>query len=237
MAARLTRLWAPAAACVAALLAPPAPAAECRVHDPELQGTYVGGCVGGLADGVGHAVGAAAEYRGEFKAGMKHGKGVKRWFASGDIYEGEFAEDRRHGFGVYTWGPRSPWAGERYRGGFVNDRRHGYGTYTWPWGDSYTGPWENDAIVGPPTPMMQARAKTRAALVAALRTPGLRVCREMPVGIAQREWIRGTVIESQGERIAVRIDDPGRHDHVLQNVPLEQGLIVWDAIEGWLPCR
>lgn len=49
-------------------------AADCRVIDPELQGTYAGGCRKGLAHGEGVAIGSA-EYRGGFRNGMKHGAG------------------------------------------------------------------------------------------------------------------------------------------------------------------
>lgn len=81
----------------------------CKVLDPELQGTYAGGCVNGLADGSGEATGTA-RYQGAFKAGKKHGKGVKTWPDTGDRYEGDFVEDRKQGAGTYVWGSRSAWA-------------------------------------------------------------------------------------------------------------------------------
>jgi hypothetical protein len=206
---------------------------ECRVLDPELRGSYAGPCVNGLAEGEGSAVGTA-EYQGEFKAGCKHGKGAKTW-PNGDRYEGEFVEDRKEGVGAYTWG-RGPWQGERYEGSFVNDRRHGFGVYRYATGDVYTGPWERDLATGPPTPMMQARAKFEQEARAAVAKEGQKVCREMPVGIALRDWVRGVVVAVAPDKVAVRIDDPGKHAHVLANVETRQGDVVWDAPQAWTPC-
>ena len=205
----------------------------CRVLDPELQGGYSGPCVAGMADGFGSAVGTA-EYRGEFKAGRKHGKGIKTW-ANGDRYEGEFAEDRKHGTGFYTWG-RGPWAGERYQGAYQDDRRHGTGTYRWNTGDVYAGPWENDAAVGSPTPMMLARQKFEEEAREAVAKNGQRVCREVQVGIAERDWIRGTVVAIVPQGIGVRIEDPGAQVHIVNTIEARKGEVVWDTPAAWVPC-
>src|SRR5487761_2731539 len=88
------RLSASICGCIAFLLMASALAqthASCKVLDPELQGTYVGGCKNGLADGYGEASGTA-HYEGQFKAGRKDGKGVKTW-PDGDRYDGEFVAD------------------------------------------------------------------------------------------------------------------------------------------------
>jgi len=201
-------------------------AQPCRVLDPELQKTYAGPCADGLAEGEGYAAGAA-EYRGGFRAGRKHGKGVKTW-ANGDRYEGEFVADARHGTGRYTWG-RGPWAGERYEGGYANDRRHGFGTYRWQTGDVYAGPWENDVATGPPTPMMQARARFEEEARRAVAKEGTRVCRELPVGIGAWEWVRGTVV-GVSEKIAVRIDVAGEQHEA------RQGEVVLEDPALWIPC-
>ena len=208
-------------------------ARTCRVLDPELQRTYAGPCVGGLAEGEGFAAGTA-EYRGGFRAGRKHGKGVKRW-PSGDRYEGEFAGDARHGTGVYVWG-RGPWAGERYEGGYANDRRHGFGTYRWQTGDVYAGPWQNDVATGPPTPMMQARAKFEEEARRAVAKEGTRVCREMPVGIGHWDWVTGTVVALSGNLVAIRIDDPGKQPHAIAGAEVRKGDVVWDPPLFWTPC-
>jgi hypothetical protein len=211
----------------------PSWAQQCRVIDPELQGSYAGPCVNGLAEGLGSAVGAA-RYRGEFKAGLKHGKGEKLW-PSGDVYEGEFANDRKHGTGTYTWG-RGPWAGERYEGGYRDDMRDGVGTYRWNTGDVYAGTWEKDRITGAATPMMLAHAKFEQEARAAVAKEGQKVCREMPIGIAESDWIRGVVVGVSPQGVGVRIDDPGRQPHVVGNTETRAGEVVWDVPSAWIPC-
>lgn len=181
----------------------------------------------GLAEGEGVALGGA-EYRGAFKAGRKHGKGVKTW-PNGDRYEGEFAADYKEGYGSYEWG-RGAWDGERYDGSFAADRRQGYGIYWWASGDVYAGPWENDRPTGPPTEMMRSRARFSAEALAALAKPGQRVCREMSVGIAERDWVRGVVVEVEAGHVGVRIEDPGRNNH------FPRGDVFWDLPESWTPC-
>ncbi|MGH8629137.1 MAG: MORN repeat-containing protein [Burkholderiales bacterium] len=212
---------------VSLLAASPAIAQNCKVLDPELQRTHSGPCVDGLAEGEGSASGSA-EYRGGFKAGRKHGKGVKTW-PNGDRYEGEFVEDRREGAGAYTWG-RGPWEGERYEGGYRDDKRHGHGTYRWPSGDVYSGPWEDDRVSGVGTEMMRARAKYAAEARAAVAREGQKVCREMPVGIGGRDWVRGVVVAIEVDHVGVRIDDPGAHAH------FPRGEVVWDLARSWTPC-
>lgn len=209
-----------------------AAAQTCRVLDPELQQSYQGDCRQGLAEGQGEARGTA-EYRGEFRAGRKHGRGVKTW-PSGDRYEGEFADDRRHGVGVYAWG--GPWAGESYTGGYVADRRHGFGTYRWPTGDGYAGPWENDVPVGPPTVEMLSRSRMDKERQVAVARVGVKLCRQLTVGIAERDWIRGVVVEVTGDKVGVRIDDPGRYQHVLGGISVTRGSVIRDAFTQWTPC-
>jgi hypothetical protein len=212
-----------------------AAAAPCKVFDPELQGSYTGGCSEGLAEGYGEARGTA-HYQGEFRGGRKHGKGVKTWPASGDRYEGEFVEDRKEGTGIYTWGRRSPYAGQRYTGGFLNDRRHGYGVLEWPNGERYVGPWEHDAITGPLSKSMIAGARMAAEHAVVVGRRGTRVCREMQIGIATREWVRGTVIQADGDRITIRIDEPGRFEHRIGDQVLKKGETVSDLMQSWTPC-
>ena len=211
------------------------PGAGCKVLDPELQGSYYGVCKYGLADGPGEARGTAF-YRGEFRAGRKHGRGLKSWPTTGDRYEGDFVDDRKEGTGTYIWGRRSPSPGEKYTGQWLKDRRHGAGTYEWPNGDRYTGPWQNDAITGPPTQAMIARARAHAERVAAVGKVGASVCREMDVGIAVVDRVRGTVVAVQGESITVRIDDAGNFQHVIANREIAKGESVSDASSLWVPC-
>jgi hypothetical protein len=208
---------------------------NCVVLDPELQGSYIGGCRDGLAEGYGEAIGAA-EYKGGFRAGRKHGKGTKIWPSSGDRYEGEFSDDRKEGAGTYIWGPRSASAGEKYTGGFLNDRRDGSGIYEWPSGDRYAGTWKNDIITGQPTPQMFVRARAYGELAAAVGIPETKVCREMTVGIGTRDWVRGTVLTVEADKIVVRIDDAGRFQHTIAGSPIGKGGIVRDAPQFWTPC-
>lgn len=215
------------------LAAFPAFAQSCKVLDPELQGSYAGPCLNGLAEGAGSARGIAA-YEGEFRAGRKHGQGVKTW-PNGDRYEGAFAEDRKEGNGKYSWGS-GPWAGESYEGPYVNDRRHGEGVYRWPTGDVYQGPWLEDAIAGYATPMMLAQRKHAEEAKRAVAREGVKVCREMRIGIALGEWIRGTVVGVKGEEVGVRVDDAGKGRHVIAGLELQAGDIVWDTPRAWVPC-
>ena len=209
--------------------------ANCVVLDPELQGRYFGGCKDGLAEGYGQAIGMA-EYKGGFRAGRKHGKGTKIWPSSGDRYEGEFRDDQKDGVGTYTWGPRSVWAGEKYAGGYLNDWRHGSGVYEWPSGDRYSGTWKNDVITGKPTPQMFVRARAQGEMAAAVGVPGTKVCREMTVGVGTRDWVRGTVLTVEADKLVVRIDDAGKFQHTIAGFPIGKTGIVRDAPQFWTPC-
>jgi len=205
----------------------------CRVLDVELQESYAGPCVDGLAEGYGLAQGTA-RYEGEFRAGLKHGKGVKLW-PNGDRYAGEFVDDRKEGAGTYTWG-RGPWAGERYEGTYLDDRRHGHGVYRWPSGDVYSGPWDKDLIAGPGTPMMAARMKYEEEARAAVARVGQKVCREVPVGIGERDWVSGVVVELTQDKVAVRLDDAGKQPHVVGGIELRVNETTWDEPQAWTPC-
>lgn len=204
----------------------------CKVLDPELQSSYAGPCVNGYAEGEGRASGTAA-YEGGFKAGRKHGRGVKTW-PNGDRYAGDFVDGRKEGRGTYAWG-KGPWEGESYEGEYRNDLREGDGTYRWPTGDVYRGPWAADRIAGYATPMMLAQRKHREEAMKAVGRKGQRVCREMPLGIALTEWVRGEVVGVSGDQVAVRVDDPG-HRQVVAGVELEPGDVVWDKLLAWQPC-
>ena len=216
-----------------AALSFPSWAVACRVIDPELQGGYAGPCVHGLAEGEGYATGIAT-YRGGFKAGMKDGHGVKTW-PNGDRYEGGFAADRKQGEGTYTWG-RGPWEGERYHGEFEDDKRNGYGVYHYASGDVYKGQWKDDVPTGAPTPMMLAQRKFREESRKAVAKIGQKVCRAMQVGIGGHEWVRGTVVALSGDKVGVRIDDPGHFGETISGVEIRKGEVAWDAPYGWTPC-
>jgi hypothetical protein len=214
-------------------------AQTCTVLDPELVGTYAGGCKDGYADGTGQASGIAT-YSGEFRSGRKHGRGVKRW-PWGDLYEGDFIDDRKQGSGIYTWSVDGPWSGERYSGGFEADNRDGFGTYVWPTGEAYNGHWLQDQMVGPAPPALldkiAAHARADAEVMATMARPGVRVCRPMRIGIGTDDWISGEVMAAKGFAINIRIEDPGRFSTTLNGVNLLRGATIWDVAPSWIPCR
>ena len=81
-----------------------------------------------------------------------------------------------------------------------------------------------------------ARSVAETATVAAVARPGARVCREMQVGIAERDWVRGVVVDANGSRVTVRIDDPGRFTHQIGGSAVAQGATVKDDAIAWTPC-
>ena len=212
-------------------------AQACAVTDSELVGSYEGGCKNGKADGTGTAKGLAT-YVGEFRDGMKHGKGVKTW-PWGDQYEGEFANDAKHGKGIYTWGGRSAWTGQRYEGNYINDKRNGFGIYDWPTGDRYTGPWKDDAMVGPPTPMMIARGRALKEHMIAMAKQNIKLCREATLGIGLRERIEGLTqgINPQTLQVAVKVTKLGESPLVIAGNTIKVGEIVWDEPLEWTLCH
>ena len=80
-----------------------------------------------------------------------------------------------------------------------------------------------------------ARALAESATVAVAR-PGIKVCRAFQVGLVERDWIRGEVVDLRGDSIAVRIADAGKFPHSLNSVAVERGTVVWDAPSAWIPC-
>ena len=176
-----------------------------------------------------------ADRIGYFVNDKAHGKGVY-YFANADRYEGDFVEDRKEGTGTYVWGPRSPWAGQRYSGGYLKDLRNGQGVYEWPNGDRYAGTWVNDRIAGAPTRGMIARGRMYAELAAVVGREGAKVCRELEVGVGTRDIVRGTVTAVDGESISVRIDDPGKFDHMIGDRAVRKGAIITELLKFWMPC-
>lgn len=81
-----------------------------------------------------------------------------------------------------------------------------------------------------------ARAVNDSATQAAVAKPGAKVCRTIQVGIAERDWVRGVVMEVSAGKIGVRIEEPGRFPNVLNGTAVVRGALVWDATPGWTPC-
>jgi hypothetical protein len=207
-------------------------AADCRVIDPELQGSYEGGCRNGLANGYGTARGSAA-YQGEFRKGLKDGKGVKTW-PWGDRYEGEFLDDRRSGKGMYTWGAGSPWAGERYVGDYVADEREGFGTYYWPNGDRFDGVWKHDRRYGYSV-MEQRRQAADAARTEALK-PGAQVCSWGHVGIAYNILRVGTIEKMETHALQVRLVRLEGLPVAVSSSNLQPGMLLNGIAADWTLC-
>ena len=196
-------------------------APACKVADPELIGDFTGACdTEGYATGPGAARGSA-EYVGDFRRGLKHGRGVKIW-PTGDRYVGEFVDDMKQGYGIYAFGAGTPWAGDRYLGQYVKDKRHGPGVYRWGNGDSFAGEWDNDRFLGVATPMQQLQQAHAKEVAAAVKKPGIRVCRDETVGIAGNRRILGTVESVEGDRLRIRLDD---------------GSVRLDDFFNWVPCN
>jgi len=78
--------------------------------------------------------------------------------------------------------------------------------------------------------MMLARKKYEAEAREAVAKEGTRVCRELAVGIGSWEWARGVVVKVDGEKIGVRVDDPGKHGQY------KAGEVTSDAPTAWIPC-
>ncbi len=183
---------------------------KCMVLDPELQKSYAGGCKDGKAEGQGKAEGSA-------------------------VYSGEFHEGRKHGRGVKTW----PWGGDRYEGEFANDRRNGYGLYVWASGDSYAGPWKDDAVAGRATPMMIARFRATNESLAAMSKPGVKLCHESNVGAGFKEWTEGEAqsVDQGTRRVSVRVTRLGPTPLVVAGTRVAIGDVVWDDPLNWIPCN
>lgn len=80
------------------------------------------------------------------------------------------------------------------------------------------------------------RARMDKEVEVVVAVPGAKVCRQLTVGIGNREWVRGLVVEAGGEAISVRIDDPGQYLHTLNGVAVRRGAVVRDAFGNWTPC-
>ena len=99
-----------------------------------------------------------------------------------------------------------------------------------------SGEWTNDTIVGPPRPAMLARARMEKEAEVAMR-PGVKVCRQVTMGIGERELIRGSVVVAQAGSLKVGIEEPGAFGTVLNGAPLANGAVVSDSITAWTPCQ
>ncbi len=86
------------------------------------------------------------------------------------------------------------------------------------------------------TPRAVAMARAQMEAQMAVSVPGTRVCRELHVGIAESDWIRGVVISAMGDQIQIRIDDPGNYSQLINGLMLRKNRVVPDRAEHWTPC-
>lgn len=82
----------------------------------------------------------------------------------------------------------------------------------------------------------RAHARVLYTAEAAVGRPGAFVCRKLTMGIAESDWIRGTVVEAKGGGVKVEISDPGRYPHTLNGTETARGALVWDDDTAWVPC-
>lgn len=82
---------------------------------------------------------------------------------------------------------------------------------------------------------LDARTMAREQRAAVMR-PGARVCRRVPVGSAEHDWVRGTVVSVRGEWMTVRIDDPGRFANQVDGVSVAAGVTLLSEPRVWVPC-
>lgn len=82
-----------------------------------------------------------------------------------------------------------------------------------------------------------ARTLTEAATWAAVANPGVGVCKLMRIGIAERDWIRGVVLDIHKPYIRVRITDAGRFPHYLDGTTVSAGAVFSVAPTDWTPCK
>ena len=71
---------------------------------------------------------------------------------------------------------------------------------------------------------------------AALAKSGARVCRLMSVGVSERDWISGVVVEPGDAEVTIRIQYPGRLLNSIGGTVLVPGILVRDAPSRWTPC-
>ncbi len=89
---------------------------------------------------------------------------------------------------------------------------------------------------GPAFDPQVASALNTTATEAAVAKPGAKVCRQMQVGIAERDWIRGVVSAIGDRKITVTIEDAGRFPHELNGTAVVRGTTVSDVASAWIPC-
>lgn len=97
--------------------------------------------------------------------------------------------------------------------------------------------WESRKVVQDDgTHQARVRDRTRYEAEAAVGRAGAHVCRKIVLGIAEEDWIKGTVVEARDDRIRVKIEDPGKFPHEFDGKRVAMGTLFWDEDIRWIPC-
>ena len=89
---------------------------------------------------------------------------------------------------------------------------------------------------GGPASSGLARALHESAMRAAATEPNASFCRQLMVGIAERDWMRGQVVALNDSAIGVRVRDAGRFPKVVDRTFVLPGAVLWAAPGAWTPC-
>ena len=65
---------------------------------------------------------------------------------------------------------------------------------------------------------------------------GIRVCRDILVGISERNWVKGTVTGLNADEVIVAVDDPGSILLEVNGARLEKGTMLKEPARLWTPC-
>jgi hypothetical protein len=58
----------------------------------------------------------------------------------------------------------------------------------------------------------------------------------MSVGVSERDWISGVVVEPADAEVIIRIQYPGRLLNSIDGKVIAPGILVRDAPSRWTPC-
>ena len=99
-----------------------------------------------------------------------------------------------------------------------------------------SAPAPRDAAAAEAERAAMARVIAETATRVAVSKRGARVCRETSIGISERDWVRATVVDVAGDRIRVKVDDPGRFPQALDGIQIARDVVLWDTSLNWTPC-
>ena len=97
-------------------------------------------------------------------------------------------------------------------------------------------PWETSGRPSSEESQVWTRARMEKELEIAVSQPGVKVCRQFTVGIGNREWVRGVVVDTVPGKIRIRIEDPGKFSHLENGIELQRGSVVEGVMDSWTPC-